>query len=289
MLLGEHAVLANGHAMVTAIDKYLTVAIGFAGHNPLPKCTIYSENFGSTTINLYQDFALDKPFEFVLSALKLLQDDLQTLEQDLVIEIKSEFSATIGFGSSSAIAVGMICALTKLIYQIELPLPQIFNLALQVVRQVQKVGSGADVAASTYGGVLYYNAHSFEVCKLPMLPPFYLIYAGYKTPTVEVIRFVEQNFKDKPQALANLYQQITNTVRLGVNALEQHDYGQLYQIFSQAFSLQQQLHLIVASSGLGSKISGSGLGDCVLSFNCPLEGSFQTFNTKVAPLGVEYV
>lgn len=298
MLLGEHAVLTKNQAIVCAINKYLTLNAQFvATTNKIPKCIIDAPNFGHMSIDI-DKLAISAPFTFVLQALINLAEKLtakmRELNCDLYLTINAQFSATLGFGSSSAVSVATVAAICKLIGQ-KLSHAELFVQAYKVVYMVQKVGSGADVCASVYGGVVLYNRQTYQVELLPAIPSFYLIYAGYKTPTPEVIKHVQKYFSAQPQELEEIYEQINNLVLSGGQAIKNHDYVSLKAIFDKAYVLQKKLQVsdsvldeIVTLVGGGAKISGSGLGDCVVAFDKITSNKYQSYPLEVSLQGVIY-
>jgi len=295
MLLGEHAVLFNGQAIVCAINKYLQVTLQVLAHSNSPICTIVSPSLGTIEIKI-DDFLVTQPFTFVLQAIKLFSAELQKLSCNIKLSIESDFLSTIGFGSSSAVTVAIIAVIYKFINNSEIALEDLFIKSWQVIKMVQKVGSGADVAASIYGGVIAYNAKSYQVTQLPTIPNFYLIYSGYKTATPVVIEHVARLFKNEPAKLRQIYDAIEQTVLAGIKCIENTDYTKLHQIFDQAYSLQKQLQVsdecldqIVELAGSGTKISGSGLGDCIITFNQPTIEKYQVYPIQVSTLGLQYV
>jgi mevalonate kinase len=107
--------------------------------------------------------SLDDPethpkFQFILAAAAALP----IVSSGLTIEVTSEFSDQIGFGSSAAVTVATVAALRRFD---GLPTDPrtILEAARAIIRSVQGRGSGADVAASVYGGMVLYRADPLEV------------------------------------------------------------------------------------------------------------------------------
>jgi mevalonate kinase len=301
MLLGEHAVLSKNHAVVCAINKYIQVSAELITHTKSDnawQCIIVAPNFGQVNICL-DNLTVKPPFTFVLQAMVSFLPQLKQLTAqlkcDLQLTINAQFSATLGFGSSSAVTVATIAAVHNLIYQEKLLARDLLMQAHKVVRAVQIVGSGADLAASIYGGVISYNSLTYLVEQLPDIGEFYLIYAGYKTATADVIAHVAQSFKEQPQQLDKIYKLINQNVHNGVQAIKKQDYTALKNIFDDAYALQQQLQIsdpvldeIITLAANGSKISGSGLGDCIITFNEINSTKYAVYPIKVSMQGLKY-
>ncbi|MHB1221214.1 MAG: mevalonate kinase family protein [Gammaproteobacteria bacterium] len=154
MLMGEYAVLHGHLALVCAVDKRMTVIMSFREDTTI---NIESTALGTYTTTI-ADLNVVKPFQFVLTVLKRYQAQLK---QGLDIFITANFSTTIGFGSSSAVTVATLKALTTLLNISLSPLDLLVE-GRAVVQAVQGRGSGADVAAAVYGGVVGYRMLSCE-------------------------------------------------------------------------------------------------------------------------------
>ena len=149
MLLGEHAVLQRKQALVAAIDKRVRVTIS----RRCDKLVSIRSSLGEFETSL-ENLEVQKPFKFVIATVKNMRHLLST-GIDIVVE--SDFKETIGFGSSAAVTVAL-CGAIRVLDCGELNLEKVFAAGVDVIREVQGVGSGADVAASVYGGLLRYRA-----------------------------------------------------------------------------------------------------------------------------------
>ena len=267
MLLGEHAVLHYHEAIVCAVDKRIAVKLSTC--NDLAICVL-SEELGVFTTNIEQ-LEIKSPYEYVLATLLHFKPQLK---QGCTLEITSEFSSKIGFGSSAAVVVATIAVLAKWL-GLEFTNEDFFKHAKEIILTVQKVGSGADLAASLYGGVIHYTSIPFMVNILPNIPKITAIYSGTKRPTVEVINIVQQAYNAEPKVYNYIFQGIHECVKQAVNAVRDSNWRRLGTIFSvqQGFMralgvsnlvLDHLVYKLQELGALGSKISGSGLGDCVI-------------------------
>jgi len=277
MLLGEYAVLHGKHALVCAVDKRITVTLTPRMDE---RVEIHSSLHGQHVTDINQLIA-QKPFHFVIGALKQYQG---RLKQGCDIQIESEFSDKIGFGSSAAVTVATLAALITWL-NIKIQPLDLLRQGRQVVRQVQGVGSGADVAASVYGGIVGYQAQPLSAEKLSVTHPITALYAGFKTPTVEAIQKVQQSFAPHP----NLFRHISNSIGQcaleGMHYARKEDWATLGNVMNIQQGMMESLgvstpllHELVDGlrkqpTILGSKISGSGLGDCVIGLG-ELPGSY---------------
>lgn len=287
MLLGEFAVLNGKQALVCAVDKRLSVTL-----TPRldTRIEIVSNMMGQYSTDLSQLKNVElKPFRFVLAALQQFQNELQ---QGCDINIESEFSATIGLGSSAAVTVAMLAAL---MHWLNIPYTalQLVKRGRDVVRAVQSIGSGADIAASVYGGVVNYNIDMQSIENFAVTLPLIAVYAGYKTETAKVIQFVQQQFAHNETELQAIYDNIGQYSLQGVEAIRDSNWKKLgelmnaQQIMMEALGVSSPLlrgmieDLRKHENILGAKISGSGMGDCVIGlgelpehYQCRIQDQF---------------
>jgi mevalonate kinase len=269
MLMGEHAVLVNKAALVCAVDKRLYLKLIPESSNTV---TIIDSKLGTLVQDL-ESIKISAPFQFVLSAILLFKNRLRT---GFRLEIHADFSSVMGLGSSAAVTAATVAVLAEWLDAKRLAPEEIFKLAKQAVLQVQGRGSGADLAASIFGGVLGYQQQPQKFIPLPEIPELTAVYCGYKMPTKEVIAIVEARAKQQPKVYASIFNSMHICVQQAMLAIKDHKWPVLGQLFKQHQELQsalgtsnQDLDTLIAQLNtcpevLGAKISGSGLGDCVI-------------------------
>jgi len=268
MLMGEHAVLRGQPAIVCAISKRMKIELTPRADKAVLLHSALGEH--ETTLD---ELAPSDSFRFVLGALRTCRDDLK---QGFELDIKSEMSHQMGLGSSAAVTVATLAALAGA--QGKEPAPgYLLETGARIIRKVQGgVGSGADVAASTYGGCLRFYAESQEVVKLPKTPQLTVLYSGSKMPTPEVIAIVAENRKKQPEMFAQLDALIGAVVQRAFEAAACGDWIAMGELMNVNQGLMDALGVNDAKLAElvfalredpqihGSKISGSGLGDCVV-------------------------
>ncbi len=275
--MGEYAVLQGKSALVCAIDKRITVSLRSRTDNQL---TIHS-SLGNYLGDIFNITPV-QPFQFVLSALKQFE-----LKTGCDITIESEFSSEMGLGSSAAVTVATLAALKKW------DNADLIREARAIIQNVQGLGSGADVSASVLGGVVHYQMEPLFIEKLAADFPISVIYSGYKTPTAEVVKKVKASLDDA--AFNEICYEIDGYVQSAIKALKEKNYLAL----GQCMNLQQkamvklgvntvELDQIIQTlnqetSILGAKISGSGLGDCVIAL-----GESESLDIAISKQGLTY-
>lgn len=266
MVMGEHAVLHGQPCLVTAIDQRLHVRL-----TPRPDTDINIQSALGQWHGQLNTLLLEPACQFVVSTLRHF-----TPTQGCDIEISSEFRSDIGFGSSAAVVVALCLALNTWL-DMGLSKAELLQHAVQIIRGAQGRGSGADAAASLYGGLLGYEATDQMVTPTPALPcPIFAVYSGSKTPTPKVIKWLQEN--TEKAHLQNVYQQIGQLTRRAILALGQHDVTAFLETITDHQQIQKDLQLSTPQidwiltrlandpNTHCAKISGAGLGDCVLGF-----------------------
>ncbi len=268
MLLGEYAVLHGKHALVCAVDKRMIVSLQPRIDQVI---NIKSARLGDFTTEI-SALTITAPFLFVLATLKKYQ---KHLKYGCDITISSEFSHKVGLGSSAAVTVALIAALSKWL-KFSFSDLMLIREARNIIRQVQGLGSGADAAACVLGGIVAYKMQPLLATKISFQHPITLIYSGFKTTTVQAVELMKTKFIAQPKLFNKLFSAIDECVLQGVQALENQDWKMLGVIFTIQQGLMQSLGvstpllteivetLIQQEKMLGAKISGSGLGDCVI-------------------------
>lgn len=269
MLLGEHAVLAGKPAIVCAVNKRLRVQL-------IPDTSsnikISDKNLGDLELPLTQ-LEIIAPFKFVLSAILLFKPRIKT---GFTLKIDADFSSVMGLGSSAAVTAATVAVLGQWLDTKPLPTHKIFILAKQAILTVQGSGSGADLAASIYGGVVNYQIAPFRATQLPLIPNLTAVYCGYKKPTPEVLAIVNAAKQQQPQLFASIFHAMQVCVQQAIVAIKTANWPALGKLFMHHQGLQAAIgtsnnlldtlisQLTACPEIFGAKISGSGLGDCVI-------------------------
>lgn len=276
MLLGEHAVVYNRPCLVTAVSQRMKVNAQlierkeFQLEAPDVDVTGYSK-----PMNDIGKGAIPKGAQFVEIAVKNFSQKYP-LKSGIKVETTSQFSSQFGFGSSSASTVCTIKALSELL-EVKLSPKEIFDFSYKTVLDIQKKGSGFDIAAAVYGGTLYFvtGGKVIEQLKVKSLP-LVVGYSGMKADTVAMINKVLELAKKNPKLVENIYNQIEKLVEQAKRVLTRGNWQQLGELINQNQTHLQQLGVSIAkldamiaaareAGAYGAKLSGAGGGDCMIA------------------------
>ncbi|WP_245601108.1 mevalonate kinase [Marinobacterium jannaschii] len=294
MLMGEHAVLFGHRAIACAVNKYMRVELTPRGDQRVEidsALARYSASLSALT---------DEPrLSFVLATIRRF---VPQLAQGFRLTIRSEFSHTVGLGSSAAVTAAVVTALATYARGETPERAELFDLALSVVHEVQGGrGSGTDLVASIYGGFIAYTVEPRQIEALSGLPPISLFYAGYKTPTPIVLQRVEQLSRSQPEIYNELYRLMHSTTvaaEAAIRAADWNELGKLMNIYQGLMdalgvsdaTISDMIRRLRGSEQIaGCKISGSGLGDCVVALGRDrnLDMPYEEIPVAVSAKGVD--
>ena len=282
MLLGEHSVVYNRPCLVAAVSQRLFVEVEKISENKIlieaPEMKISGLEIPLVDLDKEQP----KEVRFVLEAIKNFFRKYQ-LESGLKIKTESQFSAEYGFGSSSAVTVCTIKALAEL-FEIEMEKKEIFDLAYKTVLDIQGVGSGFDIAAAIYGGIIYFltGGKIIEPLRVKDIP-LIVGYTGVKASTSEIVKQVKAEMEKSPEYYEKLYDDIAQIVEKAKVAMEKSNWPEVGRLMSENQEILRKFKvpskeygvsseviekLIEASLGagaFGAKLSGAGVGDCIIA------------------------
>ncbi len=276
MLFGEHAVVYGVPCIVTAVGQRMKATVELTNQSyfelnaPDVEVVHYQKEMSRVGVG-----EIPKGAKFVEIALKNFLDQY-SFEGGITVTTTSEFSSEFGFGSSSASTVCVIKALSELTGK-NLPNKQIFDLAYKTVLDIQDKGSGFDVAAATYGGTLFYITPGkvIEQLKITSLP-LIVGYSGIKFDTVTLVNQVAKHAERYPKVIKGIYSQIAELVDQARDALIHQDFvtlgelmnfneGLLSSLGVEGKKLADMIYGARDNGAFGAKLSGSGIGDCMIA------------------------
>lgn len=262
MLMGEHAVVYGYPCMVTAVDQRLYVS---------------AERTNNSRLSLDVPQSADTRFlEAAIAKFFATQGDFLR-DRGVSLSVKSEFTSKVGLGSSSAVTVATLKALST-IFERPLTNREIFDLAYQVTLDIQGVGSGFDIAAATYGGTLYFKKGGEVIEPLPHAVPLVVGYTGVKADTPTLVKMVMSKREQYPEKVDRIFEAVGKLVLQGKEALLACDWAKLGKLmnFDQEYlrdlgisseKLEALISAAKEAGAWGSKLSGAGGGDCMIALN----------------------
>ncbi len=275
MLLGEHAVVYNHPCLVTAVDQRMraTVETLDALEFQLEATDVNVTGYKKPLSELGAG-DIPKGAKFVEIALKNINDKYP-FKTGIKVTTTSEFSSQFGFGSSSASTVCTVKAISEIL-GLNLSNKEIFDLSYKTVLDIQGKGSGFDVAAAVYGGILYFVTggkviEPLDIKSLPLI----VGYSGVKADTVTLLNKVKESFANKQDRLNEIYNDIEKLVNQAKDALVAGDLKTFGDLMNSNQEYLKELGVSIekldnmtmgalVAGAYGAKLSGAGGGDCMI-------------------------
>lgn len=261
MLFGDHAVIYGYPCIVTAINKYLVVNI--------KKSKTNRDEFATGGIS---------DNGFLASALNTFRKKYQ-MKDKVIISTESGLGKH-GLGSSAAVVVATLKALTEFM-NINISHRELFTISYEAILSKQKIASGFDVAASIFGGILYYQRKGEIIEQLSLDPlPLVIGFSGNKADTVSMVKELAQKRKLYKEGIDKIFQSIAVLVVQAKKALLEKDWIRLGILmnYNQDYledlgvSTEKLNKMILAArnaGAYGAKLSGAGGGDCMIALASP--------------------
>lgn len=277
MLFGEHSVVYGFPCIVTAVNHRMKVTVEANNSNEIliqaPDVQITDYKKPLTEIGTG---SIPKGAQFIEQAVANFFKNYK-VTSGLKITTTSEFSSLFGFGSSSASTVCVIKALAEL-FDVQITLDELFYIAYKTVIDIQKRGSGFDIAAAIFGGTIYFvkekPVKKLQVTSLPLT----VAYSGVKADTATLVHQVAELKENNPQLIDNIFKNISQIVEDAKDALIKQDWSTVGQLMDSNQLYLDQLNIMTdklssliyaakIAGALGAKISGAGGGDCIIALS----------------------
>ncbi len=253
-ILGEYGVLAGGWTLVAAMSRRVLAS-------RLPVATKYRAIGAGARISL----ALPRS---VLASIDKSTPSRHETIGHFETDVRSFFDGRqkLGLGSSAASVVALSAA-TLHRKSISPTVDRVFETAFRAHRLLQKGrGSGADVAASTYGGMLAYRLDEstppFNILNeqaifegerrlvgtriVPGLVwpdelTFRAVWTGTSASSTTLIGRIEPMFLKCPEEVSAIFSEISKTAEAGISALRSGNSSAFIQIIAKADGLMDEL------------------------------------------------
>jgi len=201
---------------------------------------------------------------------------LQEIDKKMGFELETKSEMIEGFGSSAAVTVATLGALNEF-FETNFGKEKIYELGCKTIWEVQGFGSGIDIAAATYGGIILFKKN--EVPKeIPFREfPIVIGNTGVKAKSKPIIEAVQILEKKYPRIILD---SIMNSIEiiswLGEKAIKENDlktvgelmninHGLLYSLGVSSDVLEKLVFAARKAGALGAKLSGAGVGDNMIA------------------------
>ncbi len=276
ILFGEHAVVSGTPALGSAVDLRATAEVVKAPGTlsvEVSDLNLTVEGFSVDLLtgSIESSFAADavRATRYVSAVLKEFD------ARNLKVKISSQIPPGSGLGSSAAITVATLTALSRHL-GLEMSREDLAKTAHKLEKEVQKgLGSPMDTALSTFGGYQLVSSRVESV----KLPPVDLVvgYTGVPHDTRFEVQKVQALRAAHPEVVDSIFGAIGAISRKAVVLLGEEKLPELGALMNVNHGLLEALgvntrelsELVYAARGaggvLGAKLTGAGGGGCMVA------------------------
>lgn len=265
ILFGEHFVVHGATALLCAIDMRVTVSA-----IPVSDCAVSIHSIlGSAQVCMDADPALISPM------LRPFHHVAAYGGRGMHMDIRSDIPIGAGLGSSSACCVAAAGAVLHHNDTHDIS-GDILNLSLAAERSVYPESSGADCAASVFGGVIEYAPDTGPV-RQDVKPGIRLVIADSQMPhsTAHAVMSVGRLASENPDNFEGMIHDATDITNMALDAMRCGDTRKVGQLASQNQRLLERIGVsndtlrdminLADRHSYGSKITGAGQGGCIVA------------------------
>lgn len=282
ILYGEHFVVYNVPAIVMAIDRAVKVLVSPREDELLRICSdlgFACEYENGTAKPLMGGRKSVTFLEPVRIAAKTVLEHFDE-KKGLNIDVYSTIPSSVGLGSSGAISVATVAAVSKVLGH-ELDKEQIWRLSLQAERYVHVTPSGIDPLISVYGGLLVWRIQDGSKpkrinCDIDLI----VGNTGIQRSTGKFVSMVGKKKTKRIEGISQLMGVMSWISNLALKAFKEMDLVTLGVLMNMNHELlkvigvsHESLDRLVEAArkagALGSKLTGGGGGGCMISLTTP--------------------
>ncbi|MEM1537783.1 MAG: mevalonate kinase [Candidatus Nezhaarchaeales archaeon] len=301
IITGEHFVVHGEPALVMAINRRVYVESRLKEGSDVQ---IASEDLGLAGCFIDDEYkpilggmrgeAVLKP---VKAAVMEVFKEAKTVK-GLDLRIRSQIPVSSGLGSSAALVVASIAAVSRLL-EVELSKEELFKLAVEAEKVVHVKPSGIDPLISIGGGIIAFRREEgFLPVKSPVSLP--LVLGNTKTPrsTGEMVNRVAKLKEKYPEIIDPLFHSAGRLTIKAIEAVRSGDLvtlGELMNINHELLSaigvstpkLDNLVRKAREAGALGAKLTGAGGGGFMVAL-CPKERVSKVFKAIKNAKGEPY-
>ncbi|MBD3229620.1 MAG: mevalonate kinase [Candidatus Lokiarchaeota archaeon] len=226
----------------------------------------------------------------IKKGLKLISSKLKKELNNIIIEISSDLLTGSGLGSSASTSVALMAALNDF-YDLNLSKRELSKLAYELEKIVHGTPSGIDNTTCTFGNLIYFQNNEFKILNIPRDFNLIITYTGVIHKTAKAINHIKK-VKDQYPILTSIIlqnigkitqiarEEIRNENLDGIGTLMNMNQGLLSSLGVSNHVISHINEISLENGAYGSKLTGAGLGGCVVTLGTDLHNLSNILNKK---------
>lgn len=283
ILFGEHFVVYGEPAIVLAIDKRARASAELRADQ---RIYINSLDLRASGFFIGEHFQPERGGQEGRTKLEPVRIATQRVldcskrRAGVNVEIRSSIPVAAGLGSSAAVAVAVVAAVSRLL-DVELSREEVYGIAYEAECFVHGTPSGIDPAISTHGGVLLFRKDKgFTHLNVKEDMPLVIGDTGVERSTGELVAMVSKRRERYPTIIDPIIKTGGEIALRAVEALEigdLHTLGELMDLNHALLCaigvsnepLERLVYAARKAGALGAKLTGAGGGGCMIALCLP--------------------
>ena len=271
ILLGEHAAVYGKHALAVPILNAVGANVSLSKEKT--KININEWNLNESIER--------EDYTGISGIINTIYDSFEIKDLNFKINISSSLPRGMGLGSSAAISVAIIRAVSKFI-KANISNEEINNIAFSCEKLAHGSPSGIDNTLSCFGKPILFQKNkspNFEIIKLNELPPLLIGFSRHSSHTIQQVSDVNSRYNKNISQYEAIFDQIDDISCKGAKAIKKSNYdelgllmnichGLLNAIEISTPDLENMINIARANGAIGAKLTGSGGGGSIVAL-CP--------------------
>lgn len=276
ILFGEHSVVHNRPAIAMAIDKGVDVELNSRDDDiiniNIPVINYSEKLFLLNNVIDYNHIHNNMITDYVFEVISLFKFD-----KGFDLEVNINMPLGVGLGSSAAVTVSCMKAISLYANE-DYDLETIAQKSRNIEITIQGAASPIDTSMSTYGGIIYINRQSkLSRIDFDMQLPIIISDCNIEANTGKLVESVRLKYVEYSEIMTNIFDAMGLIADNAKVALEEGNsqslanlmnlnQGLLDSIGVNTFELSDMVFTARKFGALGSKLTGSGGGGCIIAY-----------------------